>query len=159
MFVGLNDSFTLFVSEFPELKPNSIYFTDIFSPQKCEWWRSVCCLSEYDVGIFDYQRQKFYPCYSPQEEHNHEEESSEGEEDNQEESSEDGEEDNDIGSEEEDYIYDEQHINVEESSEEEEDNDGVFDGEEEEDNDGSVFYEEKYGPLPTIVWFRPSSQL
>ncbi|GFP94223.1 hypothetical protein PHJA_001566800 [Phtheirospermum japonicum] len=57
LFVGSNNGFALSAAEFPELKPNSIYYTT--PPQ----W-SDCC-GGHDVGIFNYQDQTFSPCFYP----------------------------------------------------------------------------------------------
>ncbi|GFP87076.1 hypothetical protein PHJA_000851400 [Phtheirospermum japonicum] len=57
LFVGSNNGFALSAAEFPELKPNSIYYT---TPQ--QW--SDCC-GGHDVGIFNYQDQTFSPCFYP----------------------------------------------------------------------------------------------
>lgn len=67
MFVGMNHSFTLSAAEFPELKPDSIYFThsDAYLPDKTTWWNSSYGKGHYDIGIFNYPNRSFYPCYSP----------------------------------------------------------------------------------------------
>ncbi|CAA0825460.1 Unknown protein [Striga hermonthica] len=59
LFVGnYNHSVALRASDFPELKPNSIYFTD-----PLEWW----CRSRgnHDMGIFSYEDKTVSPCYYP----------------------------------------------------------------------------------------------
>ncbi|KAH6829300.1 hypothetical protein C2S53_011524 [Perilla frutescens var. hirtella] len=65
MFVGGNShSFALPASEFPGLKPNSIYFTDakeILPPESSQ----VMGYGGNDVGIFDYEKKEFYPCHYP----------------------------------------------------------------------------------------------
>ncbi|KAH6766902.1 hypothetical protein C2S52_017885 [Perilla frutescens var. hirtella] len=62
MFVGINQSCALSASEFPELKPNSIYFTDE---------KRLMLLSKspvhnrfggHDNGIFDFQNNTFSSC-------------------------------------------------------------------------------------------------
>ncbi|GFP94222.1 hypothetical protein PHJA_001566700 [Phtheirospermum japonicum] len=61
IFIGCNDGFALSTAEFPELKPNSIYFTDVRSP--LEW--IVSGYGGHDLGIFNYQDQTFTSCYYP----------------------------------------------------------------------------------------------
>lgn len=66
MFVGINECFALSAAQFPELKPNSIYFTNPtdWHPDTLTWWRSRYGIGRYDIGIFDYQNEIFYSCYS-----------------------------------------------------------------------------------------------
>ncbi|GFQ06549.1 hypothetical protein PHJA_002798900 [Phtheirospermum japonicum] len=60
MFVGTNHSFALPAVEFPELKPDAIYFADDpeFTPPSC-LERSY---GGHDVGIFDYRNSTISPC-------------------------------------------------------------------------------------------------
>ncbi|XP_057775578.1 uncharacterized protein LOC130994553 [Salvia miltiorrhiza] len=50
MFVGVNESFAVAASEFPQLQPDSIYYTRDTS-------------GGHDLGIFDYRRKSFSSCY------------------------------------------------------------------------------------------------
>ncbi|KAL8060961.1 hypothetical protein ABFX02_02G057700 [Erythranthe guttata] len=61
MFVGPNYSFALRASEYPELKPDSIYFTDVFNPP---YWDNGI-YGGHDLGIFDYGDRTISPCYYP----------------------------------------------------------------------------------------------
>ncbi|KAI3449824.1 hypothetical protein Pfo_006489 [Paulownia fortunei] len=61
LFIGTNHGFALSAAEFPELKPNSIYFTDTFSPPA--WVDST--YGGHDVGIFSYEDGTLSPCYYP----------------------------------------------------------------------------------------------
>ncbi|KAL7101658.1 hypothetical protein ACP275_08G068200 [Erythranthe tilingii] len=61
MFVGPNYSFALRASEYPELKPDSIYFTDVFNPP---YWDNGI-YGGHDVGIFNYRDGTVSPCYYP----------------------------------------------------------------------------------------------
>ncbi|KAH6781051.1 hypothetical protein C2S52_012288 [Perilla frutescens var. hirtella] len=54
IFVGNNHSFAMCASEFPELKPDSIYFTDAKE-----------LTPTHDVGIFDYKNKTISPCSYP----------------------------------------------------------------------------------------------
>ncbi|KAL7104234.1 hypothetical protein ACP275_08G231000 [Erythranthe tilingii] len=60
-FIGLNHGFALSAGEFPELKPNSIYYTDVLSPP--EW--IDCIYGGHDLGIFSYQERTISPCFFP----------------------------------------------------------------------------------------------
>ncbi|KAL9160677.1 hypothetical protein ABFS82_08G216100 [Erythranthe guttata] len=60
-FIGLNHGFALPAAEFPELKPNSIYYTDVLSPP--EW--IDCIYGGHDLGIFSYQEGTISPCFFP----------------------------------------------------------------------------------------------
>ncbi|KAL8045688.1 hypothetical protein ABFX02_08G130700 [Erythranthe guttata] len=61
-FVGCNHGFALRASEFPELKPDSIYFTDVSSlPDGV-----ACRYGGHDIGIFSYKDgTTISPCYYP----------------------------------------------------------------------------------------------
>ncbi|KAI3452249.1 hypothetical protein Pfo_008914 [Paulownia fortunei] len=63
MFIGSNHSFALPAAEFPELKPNSIYFADAkeFTPPD---WENMA-YGGHDPGIFSYQDRTISPCYFP----------------------------------------------------------------------------------------------
>ncbi|KAL7141797.1 hypothetical protein ABFS83_08G077900 [Erythranthe nasuta] len=61
MFVGLNHSFALCAGEFPGVKPDSIYFTDVFSPP---YWDGGA-YGGHDVGIYNYVDGTISPCYYP----------------------------------------------------------------------------------------------
>ncbi|KAI3467501.1 hypothetical protein Pfo_024164 [Paulownia fortunei] len=61
LFIGFNHGFALSAAEFPELKPNTIYFTDICSPP--DWADSM--YGGHDVGIFSYEHATVSPCYYP----------------------------------------------------------------------------------------------
>lgn len=54
LFLGLNHSFCLSASEFPGLKPNSVYFTDD------DFWGE--CLGQ-DTGIYNLEDNSITPCY------------------------------------------------------------------------------------------------
>ncbi|GFQ07214.1 hypothetical protein PHJA_002865500, partial [Phtheirospermum japonicum] len=49
-FIGPNNGFALSAAEYPELKPDSIYYTGMGS---------------HDVGIFNYRDETFSPCFYP----------------------------------------------------------------------------------------------
>ncbi|KAL3652204.1 hypothetical protein CASFOL_001885 [Castilleja foliolosa] len=59
MFVGMNHSFAVSSADFPNLKPNSIYFTDAN-----KHGNSIC--GGHDIGIFDFANKTLSPseCYS-----------------------------------------------------------------------------------------------
>ncbi|KAK6153215.1 hypothetical protein DH2020_012854 [Rehmannia glutinosa] len=61
LFIGSNHGFALSGAHFPELKPNSIYFTDTIGPP--EWddhdYRG------HNVGIFNYENETFWSFYYP----------------------------------------------------------------------------------------------
>lgn len=58
MFLGLNTSFSLSAKDFPELKANSIYFTDI------QWGAAVLCpRSKRDLGVFHFEDGTIESCY------------------------------------------------------------------------------------------------
>ncbi|KAI3450879.1 hypothetical protein Pfo_007544 [Paulownia fortunei] len=63
MFIGSNHSFAMPAAEFPELKPNSIYFTDVAH----QWMFDIDNenFGGHDLGIFNYQDRTFSPCYYP----------------------------------------------------------------------------------------------
>ena len=60
IFIGMNDSFSLSAKDFPEVRPNSIYFTDDYylSPENKSW-------GGHDVGIYHYKDKTFEDCYFP----------------------------------------------------------------------------------------------
>ncbi|CAA0825463.1 Unknown protein [Striga hermonthica] len=61
LFVGqYNHSVALRARDFPELKPNSIYFTDVKSDP---WERNDG--GNHDIGIFSYEDKTVSPCYYP----------------------------------------------------------------------------------------------
>ena len=53
IFVGLNRSFWLSATDFPGLRPNSIYVADDLT------------FGGHDLGIFNYKDETFEPCYYP----------------------------------------------------------------------------------------------
>ncbi|GER43944.1 hypothetical protein STAS_20816 [Striga asiatica] len=60
LFVGnYNHSVALRARDFPELKPNSIYFTDAL-PDRCDSNQG-----NHDIGIFSYEDKTVSPCYYP----------------------------------------------------------------------------------------------
>lgn len=61
-FTGPCDGFALSAADFPELKLNSIYFTDVYSPP-CSWWHDS--YGGHDLGIFSYEDASLSPCYYP----------------------------------------------------------------------------------------------
>ncbi|GER33288.1 hypothetical protein STAS_09416 [Striga asiatica] len=65
LFVGLHShAVALPAADFPELKPNSIYFTDAMSEasfEECNNWLT----GGHDIGIFDYDNKTVSPCYFP----------------------------------------------------------------------------------------------
>ncbi|CAA0826957.1 Phosphatidylinositol 3-kinase VPS34 [Striga hermonthica] len=62
LFVGFHsDAVALPAAEFPELKPNSIYFTDAMSDAFVE----DCLTGGHDIGIFNYENKTVSPCYFP----------------------------------------------------------------------------------------------
>ncbi|KAL3629496.1 hypothetical protein CASFOL_026718 [Castilleja foliolosa] len=71
IFVGLHShSVAIQASEFPEVKPNSIYFTDGYCAGKLEGDDEdedddeVFCRG-HDIGVFNYQDETVSPCYYP----------------------------------------------------------------------------------------------
>ncbi|KAL3655574.1 hypothetical protein CASFOL_001360 [Castilleja foliolosa] len=58
MFIGMNHSFAVSSAEFPNLKPNSIYFTDANKHENSIY-------GGHDIGIFDYTNKTFSNCYYP----------------------------------------------------------------------------------------------
>ncbi|GER35754.1 hypothetical protein STAS_12055 [Striga asiatica] len=62
IFVGFySDAVALRAAEFPELKPNSIYFTDAMLDALID----DCPTGGHDIGIFDYENKTVSPCYFP----------------------------------------------------------------------------------------------
>ncbi|CAA0812441.1 Unknown protein [Striga hermonthica] len=62
VFVGYhNDAFALPAAEFPELKPNCIYFTNAIEPSMSAYIPT----RGQDIGIFDYKNKTVLPCYYP----------------------------------------------------------------------------------------------
>ncbi|CAA0824541.1 Unknown protein [Striga hermonthica] len=62
LFLGSNNGFGLPAADFPELKPDSIYYTE---PPR---WRKGCHHVDnynYYVGIFNYRDEMFAPCFYP----------------------------------------------------------------------------------------------
>ncbi|KAI3466884.1 hypothetical protein Pfo_023547 [Paulownia fortunei] len=62
LFIGSNHGFALSASEFPELKPNTIYFTDLNLLIPVD---SDSTYGGHDLGIFNYENRTFSPCYYP----------------------------------------------------------------------------------------------
>ncbi|KAG8384932.1 hypothetical protein BUALT_Bualt04G0169600 [Buddleja alternifolia] len=64
-FIGNNHSFAMRASAFPELKPNSIYFTDLdeLIPHRVRTPNPP--FGGHDIGIFNYEDGTFSPCYYP----------------------------------------------------------------------------------------------
>lgn len=60
-FVGINHGFALRADEYPELKPNSICFTDTKAPP--DWVDDET--GGDDLGIFNYDEGTFSECYYP----------------------------------------------------------------------------------------------
>ncbi|GFP78959.1 hypothetical protein PHJA_000039400 [Phtheirospermum japonicum] len=58
MFVGMNHTFALKASDFPGLKPDSIYFTDAHQLTSKYY-------GGHDIGIFDFHDKTTSPCYYP----------------------------------------------------------------------------------------------
>ncbi|GER36205.1 hypothetical protein STAS_12529 [Striga asiatica] len=62
LFVGFHsDAVALPAAEFPELNPNSIYFTDSQEDCKIEYYP----IGGHDIGIFNYENKTVLPCYYP----------------------------------------------------------------------------------------------
>ncbi|GER25313.1 hypothetical protein STAS_00881 [Striga asiatica] len=62
LFVGFHsDAVALPAAEFPELNPNSIYFTDAQEDCKIEYYP----IGGHDIGIFNYENKTVLPCYYP----------------------------------------------------------------------------------------------
>ncbi|KAL3655021.1 hypothetical protein CASFOL_000807 [Castilleja foliolosa] len=57
MFIGMNHSFAVSSADFPNLKPNSIYFTDSNK-------HANPIYGGHDVGVFDYVNKTLSHCYS-----------------------------------------------------------------------------------------------
>ncbi|CAA0820285.1 Unknown protein [Striga hermonthica] len=58
----LSDSFALPAAEFPELKPNSIYFANALDEVMCPCTPPI---GGHDIGIFNYENKTVLPCYYP----------------------------------------------------------------------------------------------
>ncbi|KAL3618530.1 hypothetical protein CASFOL_037612 [Castilleja foliolosa] len=58
MFIGMNHSFAVPSADFPNLMPNSIYFTDANKHDN-----SIYC--GHDIGIFDFANKALCHCYYP----------------------------------------------------------------------------------------------
>ncbi|KAL3655541.1 hypothetical protein CASFOL_001327 [Castilleja foliolosa] len=58
IFIGMNHSFAVSSADFPNLKPNSIYFTDANKHDNSFY-------GGHDIGIFDYANKTFSDCYYP----------------------------------------------------------------------------------------------
>ncbi|GER35752.1 hypothetical protein STAS_12049 [Striga asiatica] len=64
LFVGLSsDAVALRAADFPELKPNSIYFTDALEDAVIE--DDNFPTGGHDIGIFNYEKKTVSPCYYP----------------------------------------------------------------------------------------------
>ncbi|KAH6817097.1 hypothetical protein C2S51_000700 [Perilla frutescens var. frutescens] len=64
IFVGVNQTFAVGAADhYPELKPNSIYFTD--SPHFDTTLYGLKRYGVHDVGVFDYETGEIRPCYYP----------------------------------------------------------------------------------------------
>ncbi|GER35756.1 hypothetical protein STAS_12069 [Striga asiatica] len=64
LFVGLySDAVALRAADFPELKPNSIYFTDALEDAVIE--DDNFPTGGHDIGIFDYENKTVSSCYYP----------------------------------------------------------------------------------------------
>ncbi|GER47978.1 hypothetical protein STAS_25134 [Striga asiatica] len=65
LFVGLHShAVALPTADFPELKPNSIYFTDANLDASIEEYND-CLTGGHDIGIFNYENKTVSPCYFP----------------------------------------------------------------------------------------------
>ncbi|KAG5618366.1 hypothetical protein H5410_018190 [Solanum commersonii] len=66
-FIGSNTSFALSTTEFPELKPNSVYFTDNLTWAYRHREKLKCGGHDlgHDLGIYDYKEGSFSSCYYP----------------------------------------------------------------------------------------------
>ncbi|XP_049367290.1 uncharacterized protein LOC125832186 [Solanum verrucosum] len=62
-FIGSNTGFALSTTQFPELKPNSIYFTDDLTWAYRHRENLKC--GGHDLGIYDYKEGSFSSCYYP----------------------------------------------------------------------------------------------
>ncbi|XP_006345199.1 uncharacterized protein [Solanum tuberosum] len=62
-FIGSNTGFALSTTQFPELKPNSIYFTDDLTWAYRHREKLKC--GGHDLGIYDYKEGSFSSCYYP----------------------------------------------------------------------------------------------
>ncbi|EYU41831.1 hypothetical protein MIMGU_mgv1a024697mg [Erythranthe guttata] len=60
-FIGINHGFALCADDYIGLKPNSIYFTDTYSPPD----RCGNTYGGHDIGIFSYEDGTVSPCYYP----------------------------------------------------------------------------------------------
>ncbi|GER35750.1 hypothetical protein STAS_12052 [Striga asiatica] len=66
LFVGIyGDAVALRAADFPELKPNSIYFTDALEDALIEDDNGDCPSGGHDIGIFNYENKTVSPCYFP----------------------------------------------------------------------------------------------
>ncbi|KAL6575762.1 hypothetical protein OROHE_000743 [Orobanche hederae] len=62
IFVGTNHSFAVSTSECPELKPDSIYFTDEDRRITPEWAAARTNFGGHDNGVYDYRDKTISPC-------------------------------------------------------------------------------------------------
>ncbi|KAK2986727.1 hypothetical protein RJ640_010952 [Escallonia rubra] len=64
-FIGLNHSFCLSARDFPQLRPNSIYFTDDIPrlPPDSDYF--VHSYRGQDIGVFNLEDDSVTPCYPP----------------------------------------------------------------------------------------------
>ncbi|XP_016450225.1 uncharacterized protein LOC107775068 [Nicotiana tabacum] len=62
-FMGSNPGFALSTTMFPELRPNSIYFTDDLTYAYI--FREEPNCGGHDLGIYDYKKGSFLCCYYP----------------------------------------------------------------------------------------------
>ncbi|KAK6129299.1 hypothetical protein DH2020_037008 [Rehmannia glutinosa] len=63
-FIGSNHGFALSASDFPGLKPNSIYYTEAKEYTFSNWGNDKN-YGGHDIGIFDYGNKTFSSCYYP----------------------------------------------------------------------------------------------
>ncbi|CAA0832376.1 Protein of unknown function (DUF295 [Striga hermonthica] len=59
LFVGPHEGFALPADDYQGLKPNSIYYTDMY------YLDAENRYGGHDIGVFNYENETFSPCYYP----------------------------------------------------------------------------------------------
>ncbi|CAA0816779.1 Unknown protein [Striga hermonthica] len=62
LFIGSNNGFGLPAADYPELKPDAIYYTE---PPSWRYGGHHVDVYNYDAGIFNYRDETFAPCFYP----------------------------------------------------------------------------------------------
>lgn len=62
LFIGINHGFALSAADYPDLKPDAVYFTDI---ETDDYPFHDNIGGGHDIGIFNYRNKTLSPCYYP----------------------------------------------------------------------------------------------